>query len=276
MKKTRRKELFKTASLYLVLFSAVSMVTSGLGMPSVSAHPTDCDLELNDPDTGFIYAKGVNLGESYTIYGIKADSKITNRMICGHFQTDGSVVGSIVAVVNVGGKFIELGWFKGNYTDAEPNMIALSTPHYFRGFKDSGGDIQYLDISDDQSTYPSVNTWSNFTLNGDISGGYNWNSTIENSGHSTIVITGATMPSNSGTSLQVFLESHNNKSLISTYFKNIKNGKIVSSVLTWEPWSSSANTTWIPPAYPDSWNPYYSSKISVDEFCMWTIPGSCP
>lgn len=278
--KPRRNELLKTTSLYLLLFTVVSMTTSALLVQPAAAHPEDCGIELNDLSVGFIYANGWDDTDTdtYNKYGLKAESLITNPSICGHFQTDGSVGGGIILMSDVGDKFIELGWFKGNYTDAQANMIALTTPHYFRGFKDSGGSIQYLDISYSRSIYPTVNHWGTFTLNGDPTPGYyTWNSTIESADHSTIVVTGATMPASYGATPRVMFEMHNNESSGTAHFKNISNAQASGGSLSWYSWGASYNNSYISPGqYPESSNPYVSWKISTTEFCMFTKPGSCP
>jgi hypothetical protein len=275
MNQNRRHELLKTVSLYSMLFIVTFMITLGLLIQLAAAHPEDCGWEL-DYAPSYIYAQGwdnqTEYPDNYAKYGIRANTSITNPSICGHFQSDGSVGGAMVGMASASGTFIEVGWFKGNYTGHDPSMIALSRPHYFVGRKDSSGQLHYLDISSDKSIYPTVSHWANFSTNGAIdTSDLTWDVTIESADHSTITYNDQEMPSNEGWSPQVYLEFHNNMSSGTAHFKDIQNARNIAGSLSWANWGAS-HADWT----SDSRNPYRSYEISDDEYCMYTQPGSCP
>jgi hypothetical protein len=265
-----RKISYKTVSFYLALFLVTYIGASTLLMNWAAASETDCGLELNDPDEGFLYAYGKNNNtvDNYDKAGLFAMSNVTDPEICGTYQTDGSVGGGIMTVSYINTLWIELGWYKGNYTDTQSSMNAINETHYFRGYKQSGGSFIYTDISNWADVVPTTNHWANFTLNGDPRPGYYlWNATIESNDHDTLVLQ-TSMTDNTGGQTSVMLEMHNNKSLATAYFKDIQNAKIVGGSLDWVPWGGS-DASVEPPQY-SSWNKLQSHKVDVDEYCMDT------
>jgi hypothetical protein len=252
---------------------AITVSDSRIGV----AGPQNCGIELTSG--GYIYAYGIDnkTFDNYLKYGLKGKSLITNPYICGTYQTDASVGGAMIVATEINGLWIELGWFKGNYTTF--GMVAQSTPHYFRGYQQSGGGLVYTDISTwaSPNIFPTVDHWATFTVNGDPNPGYyTWNSTIESNDHSTIVLTGASLTNSSSTQTKVMQEMHNTRSSGTAHFKDLQNAQKVGSTLSWINWGKSYSFKEIS-GYSPSYDPLESYPMSVNEYCMYTDPQvACP
>src|SRR3990170_6786593 len=264
MNKARRNEKLKTASLYTVLFILTSMSTSALLMQQAFAPPTDCGWEITGVSGPFIYAQGTYSGTQYSRYGVSATQLITNPTVCGTFQSDGSIVANLIAIIGPTTDYIETGYYKGNYTSE--GMVSNTVPHYFWG-KYYGTNRQYSDISTGTSKYPNVNDWIYFETRGNIdTSNHDWHVKIERTSDYTINIDGLTMNQAYGPESWVELEAHNNKSSATSHFKSITDAKNIGGSMNWVSWGSNSYATWT----SDSRNPYRSCKVSDTEFTMYT------